>query len=151
MRNFAASQLGQPQRLGLTNPPPVSRGSSSVGRARHSHCRGRGFDSPLLHHSVWPVRPFCTHPRLLPQSRGYFAVIGSGRINFRPSAGLSGREFSVSDCVRPGEVNPATVLAYAFAIRAVRIADIFSFIRNGCSFTLSRKFSITSKSLSENR
>ena len=53
------------------------------------------------HHSVWPVRPFCTHPPLLPQFRGYSAVTGSGRTDFRPSTGLSGREFSVPDCVRP--------------------------------------------------
>jgi hypothetical protein len=25
-------------------------GCSSIGRARHSHCRGRGFESPHLHH-----------------------------------------------------------------------------------------------------
>ena len=27
-------------------------GRSSVGRALHSHCRGRGFESPRLHHAT---------------------------------------------------------------------------------------------------
>lgn len=30
----------------------IPRGRSSAGRARHSHCRGRGFDSLRLHHPI---------------------------------------------------------------------------------------------------
>lgn len=32
--------------------PSNHRGRSSAGRARHSHCRGRGFDSLRLHHPI---------------------------------------------------------------------------------------------------
>ncbi len=92
-----AAQIGQ-------SPHCKQWGNSSVGRALHSHCRGREFDSPLLHHSVWPVRPFCIYPLLLSRLRGYFATTGSGRADFRSLIGLFGLEFSVSDCVRPASV-----------------------------------------------
>lgn len=30
----------------------AKRGISAVGSARHSHCRGQGFESPMLHHKA---------------------------------------------------------------------------------------------------
>ena len=39
-----------------------SRGRSSVGRALQSHCRGRGFESPRLHHIGQEKRPVTVRP-----------------------------------------------------------------------------------------
>lgn len=61
--------------------------------------------------------------RVLRPLRGYFAVTGSGRTDFRLSTGLSGREFSVSDCVRPVAPNDLIVIVVV-RLRKILIDDI---------------------------
>ncbi len=76
-RSRRAARLPLARRLTIIAATPaappvhwrVRRGCSSVGRARQSHCRGQGFDSPQLHRVLSLRRPFRRHgglPRQVP-------------------------------------------------------------------------------------
>ena len=63
-----------PRGMAAITPRLIDRGRSSVGRAPEWHSGGQGFDSPRLHHPIFPCPPIALSPLRAYRSRASQSV-----------------------------------------------------------------------------